>query len=264
MRNPLHTPEVLRRLRSRGHLGGIIAQHRAMWRQTLPRRRLLEGVALALACSGALMLLREVVGLAWGMSLVWWMHALALPGQFALGDVAHAGSFGVAVPYIALDLAAPDPWTPIGHGAFLVLLWWWSGWLPDAAKPIAFFVRLCVLVHAASVLFFMFWSASFVHSESSHVVSGLRQAWYLMLFTPWLHLMTYYLFPFGLRQRLGLTLVTLLFLFVLTPLQYALHLALVQQAGMIVLPLMNLVFGVMLPIIGIVALYGWGMGWAHR
>lgn len=261
MRNPLHTPEFLRRLRSRGHLGGQIAPHRAIWRQTLPRRRLLEGLALALAFSGLLLLLRHGIAWVWGAELIWWMHALALPGQFVPGDPASAGHLSIAAPFIALDLQAPDPWAPIWHGAALVLLWWWSGWLPDAAKPLAFFVRLCVLVHAASVLFFLFWPASFAHSVSSHVISGLRQSWGLMLFTPWLHLMTYYLFPFSLRQRAALTGVTLLFLFVLTPLQYALHLALVQTGGVILLPLMNLVFGVMLPIVGIVALYGWGMGW---
>lgn len=253
--------ELVRHLRALGHRGGTIAPHRAMWRQTLPARRLLEGLALALACSALLLVLRPWIALAWGSELIWWAQALELPGHFALGDATQAGRFGLTVPQIAPDLPAPQAWSPVWHGAALALLWWCTGWVPDAAKPIAFFVRLCVLVHAVSVVFFMFWSASFVHALGSHVASGLRQSWYLMLLMPWLHLMTYYLFPFALWRRALLTLLTLAFLFVMTPLLYALHLALAHAVGLILLPLMHLVFGVMLLIIGIVALYGWGMGW---
>jgi hypothetical protein len=82
-----------------------------------------------------------------------------------------------------------------------------------------------------------------------------------MVLTPWLHLCTFYLFPFALWQRFALTALTLAFLFLLAPLQYATHAALVYQLGLMVLPLLHLLFGVMVPILGFVALYGWGMSW---
>ncbi len=255
---------ALLRLSVRGHLGGTIARHRAIWRQTLPMQRVLQSVVLAGAFSALLLCLRPWLEAAWTDTLFWWMHALALPGRFLPGDPSQGGGLGLVVPIIAPELPLSDPWSPMRHGAVVLLLWWCSGWFSDAAKPLAFFIRLGALVHGASVLFFMFWPASFTHTVTSHVASGLRQAWYLMLATPWIHLLTYYLFPFAAWQRVVLTVTTLAFLALLTPLQYAAHAALAQMSGLILLPLLNLVFGVMLPVVGVVALYGWGMGWPNR
>ena len=86
--------------------------------------------------------------------------------------------------------------------------------------------------------------------------------WALMLLTPWLHLLIYYLMPFPLWCRIVLTAATLIYLLVLTPLLYAGHAALIHHAGLILMPLLELLFGVMVSIIGMVALYSWAMGWS--
>jgi hypothetical protein len=249
--------------RARGHRGGTIPQHRAIWSLPLPLGRIWGSAALACVLSAALLWLRPWVSLAWGSQMIWWMHALALPGQFDLvGPGTGVGEiFALGVPSIELALDVPDTRMPLWHGGALAALWWCTAWLPEPAKPLAFFVRLGVLIHAASVLFFVFWPASFVHTVGGHVISGMRQSWYLIVLTPWIHLATYYLFPFAMWQRALLTLLTAGYLFVLTPLQYALHVALVNAGGLILLPLLHLLFGVMLAITGFVALYGWGMSW---
>ena len=60
---------------------------------------------------------------------------------------------------------------------------------------------------------------------------------------------------------MALTVVTLLWLAVLAPVQYALHAALLQQFGLVLMPLLNMLFGMLVPIFGVVALYGWAMSW---
>jgi hypothetical protein len=252
---------MAQRLRVRGHRGGTIAPHRALWSRTLPLQRVLQGVLLAAGCTALLLWLRPWIEATWGDALLWWMRALELHGRFFAAEAGPAYGMGLVAPVIAPDLPPPDPWLPMRHGVVVVMLWWCSGWFSDAAKPLAFFIRLGALVHGTSALYFMCWPASFTHTVASHVASGLRQTWYLMLATPWIHLLTYYLFPFAVGQRVLLTGATLAFLAVLTPLQYATHVALVQISGPVLLPLLNLVFGVMVPVVGVVALYGWGMGW---
>ena len=103
--------------------------------------------------------------------------------------------------------------------------------------------------------------AACLHSLVGHTDDGLRQIWTLMLLTPWMHLATYYLFPFALWQHAALSAATLLWLALLAPVQYALHAALLQRFGPVVMPLLQLLFGVMVPILGFVALYGWAMSW---
>jgi len=261
MTRPLPSFDTVRRLRARGHLGGTIPQHRAIWSLRLPMGRLVGGLVLAAVLSSSLLWLRPWIALVWNTELLWWLHALALPGRFEAADAVAQGLLRLPVPSIDLQLPAYDAGAALSQGVAVVVVWWCMGWLPDAAKPVAFFVRLAALVHGAAVLFFIFWPASFTHTVQTHVGSGMRQAWYLMLLTPWIHLATYYLFPFAPWQRGLLSLLTLLFLFVFTPLQYALHVALVEQLGLIVMPVLHLLFGVMMVIIGFVALYGWAMGW---
>ena len=260
----------LRHLRRHGHRGGEILTHRAIWSLALPRRRMAGGALLALAFTGLLLVLQPWVATLWSHELVAWMKALELPGQFTLAASAASAASGaiadsslVFLPVPWIDLPARDLALPAvaAHGLAVVAVWVLAGWLPDAAKPAAFVLRFAALLHGSAVLYFLCWPASFPHALSAHVSGGLRQSWVLMLVTPWLHLGTYYLFPFPAWQGAALTAVSLLFIAVLAPLQYASHVALLHLAGPILMPLLYLLFGLMVPVLGLVALYGWAMSW---
>jgi len=250
-----------RRLHQRGHRGGAIGQHRSIRSLHLPGRRVAEGLAIALAYSGLLALLQPALAEAWGQAVVWWMQALQIPGQFAAPPLDEISLFSMPVAVVDLQLSGNSPLSLGLHALAAAALWIAAGWLPDAARPGAYLLRFAVLIHAASVLFFAIWPGSFPHSAARHVGGGLRQVWALMLVTPWLHLATFHLFPFRLWQRLAVTAASLAWLALLGPLLYASHAALLAVLGVVVMPLLHLLLGVMVPILGLVALYGWGMGW---
>ena len=249
------------KLHRRGHPGGAILPHRSIWSLRLPRGRLATGVAIAAAFTLLLLWLQPLVAHFWGWQLVWWMQSLDLAGQFELPDLGDMSPLSLSVPLIDATMPATEPLTPLVHGLVALSLWFLAGWLPDAGKPATYLLRFGVIIHLVSVLYFLLWPASFSHSLMSHVSSGLRQSWVLLLLTPWLHLATYYLFPFALWHRLLLTTLTMLYLLVLAPLQYASHAALLSLTGPILMPLLHLLFGVMVAILGFVALYGWAMSW---
>lgn len=259
MVNPLSNASATD-LQRRGHRGGTILPHRSIRSLRLPPGRVLAGAALAVAFTLALLKLQPWVAQTWSQVLLWWMRGLALPGEFtpAVGGGELAT---LAVPALEVRLRGMGGLAVLAHAVALVLLWWLPGRLPDAARPATFLLRFVALTHGAALLYFVLWPASFPHSVRSHVGSGLRQAWMLMLLTPWLHLATFYIFPVAWWHRVALTLVTLLFVLVLTPLQYACHAALVHLLGLVAMPVLHLLGGVMLPILGFVALYGWGMSW---
>ena len=254
------------RARRRGHRGGAILPHRSIWSLHLPWHRLATGLLIALGYTGLLALLQAPLAAFWDWQLLAWLQGLGLVGpvqaaDLALLDPADASLF--SLPMQQVDLAMSDVGSVglAAHGLACVALWVAAGWLPDPAKPGAYVLRFAVLIHGASVLYFGLWPGSFTHSLGGHVSAGLRQSWMLLLLTPWLHLCTYYLFPFALRQRLAVTAVTLLYLALLAPLQYTTHALVLVWAGPVLMPLLHLLFGVMVPILGLVALYGWGMSW---
>lgn len=252
--------------RQRGHWGGAILQHRSIWSLHLPWHRLAVGLLIALGYSGLMALLQPLLADFWAWQVQAWLQGLALAGPAVAGDMLmpEAGElslFSLPVPRLDLPMSDVGNVGLAAHALACVALWLAAGWLPDPAKPGAYVLRFAVLIHAASVLYFGLWPGSFMHSLGGHVSAGLRQSWMLLLLTPWLHLCTYYLFPFPLWQRLAVTGVTLLYLALLAPLQYTSHAVLLVLAGPVLMPLLHLLFGVMVPILGLVALYGWGMSW---
>ncbi len=256
LRRPLHL-----HLRDRGHRGGTILQHRAMSSLNLPRARLARGAFFAAALTLLLCALQPWIAAFWGEQLAWWVRALELPGQAVRTAAPQVEWLWLPVPQV--DIRLPDI-TELGlaaHGLGVIGVWILSGWLPDPAKPGMFLLRFAALLHGLSVIFFLLVPASFPHSLDSHISAGLRQSWLLILIAPWLLLFTYDLFPFPAWQSIALKAVTTLFLFLLAPLQYASHLALVALCGPIIMPLLYLLFGMMVPVLGMVALYGWGMSW---
>ncbi len=245
----------------RPHRSGKKLAHRAMRSLPLLLGRVLAGVALAAFFTVVLARLQPWIAVTWMEQFVWWMQALDIPLLTTL--VATETNSLWLLPIAPFDLPLRDisPWAPWAHALVAVSLWWLAGWLPDAARPGMFLMRFAILLHGCAIAYFLIWPASFPHSLFEHTAGGFRQMWALLLLTPWMHLLIYYLLPFPLWGRVVLTTSTLFYLFILTPLLYAAHAALIHRSGLILMPLLELLFGVMVAIIGVVALYGWAMGW---
>jgi hypothetical protein len=235
--------------------------HRSMASLPLLLGRVFTGVLLALAFMGLLAWLRPWVADAWMAQFQWWMSALDIPMTATVQMGAALPMWLLPVASFELHVPDTDPLTPWMHGLGAVAVWWASARLPDAARPGGYLLRFAVVLHACAIAYFLFWPNSFPHSLYDHTVGGFRQFWVLMLLTPWLHLLIYYLLPFVWWCRIGLTTITLIYLGLLTPLLFAAHAALIHLLGLIVMPLLALLGGLMVAIIGIVALYGWGMSW---
>jgi hypothetical protein len=253
---------TLRRASTHAPSAGKKRAHRAMRSLPLLLGRVLTGIALALVFTLLLAHLQPWVATAWMEQFVWWMQALDIAVQTTPITTQTSGLWLLPVAPFDLPLRNISPWTPWTHALVSITLWWLVGWLPDAARPGMFVLRFAVLLHGCAIVYFLMWPASFAHSLFEHTAGGFRQMWALMLIAPWMHLLIYYLLPFPLWGRVVLTCTTVLYLFVLTPLLYATHAALIHQAGLILMPLLELLFGVMVAIIGMVALYGWAMGWS--
>ncbi|WP_310463037.1 hypothetical protein [Sphaerotilus sp.] len=254
---------VLGELTPRGARGGRVQMHRSIWGLHLPPNRLAGSVLLALALTALLVLLRQSIATLWSTELLWWLTRMELSGRFSAITEHGNLPFQVATPVITLFVSAPLTTTLMFNGIGVVAVWWLSGMLPDVARPGCYLLRFAAIIHGAAVLFFWIWPASFPHSVNEHIGNGLQQCWALMLLAPWIHLCTYYLFAVTWGQRIALTALTWAYLFLLAPLLMAVHALALHAWGLLAMPLLHLLFGVMVAIIGFVALYGWAMGWAN-
>lgn len=254
---------VLGELQHHGHRGGRIAMHRSIWGLQLPRQRLFKGLLLATLLTAVLASQIDAAGQLWGRQLLWWLERLELSGRFAAALHPADLPFLIATPALELFVDLPSPRTLAFNAIGVVALWWAAGLLPDAGRPAMYLLRLAAIIHGAAVLFFVLWPASFPHTAREHVGNGLQQIWVLMLLTPWIHLPTFWFFQVSWWARLGVTLLTWAWLLLLAPLLYALHALVLHHAGLLAMPLLHLLFGVMVAIIGFVAIYGWAISLAN-
>jgi hypothetical protein len=227
------------------------------------KARLVLGLLMAAAFTGLLWWLQNTIARAWSAQLWWWLRSLDLVVAPSFAPALLPARHLLALPVPALDLMPPDMGLPglLVHALAALVVWVVAGWWPERARPLALWVRCAALLHGLAVFYFFFWPASFAHSVADHVFSVLRLGWWLLLLTPWLHVLIYHLFPFALWQRLGLTALSLLYLLLATPLQAASHAALLHLLGPVAMPLLHVMLGVIWPVMSLVALYAWAMSW---
>ncbi len=281
---PHSTPpsaRALMHLRRRGHRGGAIRPHRALWHVELPAGRVAGALALALAWSLALMALRPLLSQAWSALMLGMLQPLALPGRFApapdsppadaarwlhspqaLVDWLASTPWAMPVPQLALQLPATGTPALAAYAVLVLLAWLVAGRLPQALRALADLLRLVALVLMATLAVLAVSADGLAHGAAEHLGGGLRQMWWLMLATPWLHLVIHYLLPWRWRDRLALTAMTLAWLALLAPLLYTSHALALALLGSAVLPLLHLLGGLLPALAGVVALYTWAMGWA--
>ena len=76
--------------------------------------------------------------------------------------------------------------------------------------------------------------------------------------------LTYYIFGVSLIKKLSITLITMLYLGLVIPLQYIAHAYLVHTFSLVYMPILFLMFGLMIDVFLLIAFYAWAMSWSGK
>ena len=74
---------------------------------------------------------------------------------------------------------------------------------------------------------------------------------------------TYYVLDFGVARKALLTVLTMLHMLVLVPLQYVVHAYVIHHLSLLYMPLVFFVFGLTVNVLVFVSFYSWGVSWHH-
>lgn len=203
----------------------------------------------------------EHVTNAWQALFAAWLHELGLTAAITTERIALMDWLVVKLPLVTAD--ARSVTTSVWFGTFFVSL---AGLLvsfliPKHLVPLRYLLRFAVFIQASSLIFFALAPGTFHHTLSSHVRDGMLLTLLFGALVPWLHSLTYYIFDFSLFQKFALTLLTIVYLLLLAPFQYLVHVWLLHHLSYLAMPILFLLFGVLMQILAFVALYGWGMSW---
>jgi hypothetical protein len=252
---------MLAPLRRRGNNGTIIDPHRSIATVRLSAVDVALAVALAVVTSVTIATSLGAIGRVW----TWMYVRLAAPLGFTAGvgewtfDARPFASF--AVPYFRAQAALPSTtewWVAL---VVTVVVFAASFALRDSFLPLAYALRLMVLVQCTALAFFRIAPARFPYDLPHYTSSMLAAGMAVLLILPVMLALTFYVIDVGVVRKILLTAAMLGHLLVFIPLQYAVHSYLVFHASLLVLPLLFMLFGLLPEVMILIALYGWGMSW---
>jgi hypothetical protein len=250
-------PATLNEERYRGHAGTLIAMHRALAVEPRTKAKAYGNLAIVVGVMAGWVLAFDWVTIAWAAILdfgqaVFGMNGYALRLQYELG---------LKFPYLGFSSALPGPWLWILGAVLTALLFIASLLVPRRLLPIASGLRVIAFFQAVAQVFFAFWPEAFPYAGAGYVHGMLIAGLMFITVIPLLLGFTWFVFDFGWRRKLGLTLLVMLHLTVFIPLQYLAHALIIYHLSVLFLPLLFFVFGLPLNVLIFIGFYGWGMSW---
>jgi hypothetical protein len=265
---PAHLPAQLKHrvaaLRNTGHFGGIISPHRALLTIPLRRREFLPALILALLVLIGYVFALHWVAACWASILHW---CLDLFGYHAI-KLANFGfsiaGYNIYAPYAQLGAAVPNAgqWNAAVTLTALILVI--SLVLPDRFTPLAYLLRALALIHAIAIVYFTFWPQYYPYSLAGYHALMMLAGMAFVALVPIVYCLTYYIFDVGLFRKLAITLITMLHLGLVIPLQYFAQLYLIHRYSLLYMPILFLMFGLMIDVFLLIAFYAWAMSWNGR
>jgi hypothetical protein len=246
-------------LRHTGHFGQIISPHRALLTLPLRRRELFFSLLLALVVLAVYVLLVDEVAAGWSVILracLDWFGFEKVPlGYFGFS----VNGYDIYTPFVGLAAGVPGAvqWNNAVIMIIVVLIV--SLFLPDSFKPLAYLLRALALIHGIAVLYFSFWPEYFPYSLGGYHALMMMAGMAFIAVVPLVYGLTYFIFDVSLLNKITLTVGTMLYLFIIIPLQYFAHAYLIHTFSLLYMPVLFLMFGIMIDVFLLIAFYALAM-----
>ena len=168
------------------------------------------------------------------------------------------------LPSIVLSAEAPNPkiwWTTLIVTLLLLLL---SMFIKNAFVPFKYILRSFIMIIWFTQIYFYFSPATFPYDIAVYTRSGFLQILALLLATPWIYCLTYYIYGYQVISKVALTALALNYLIILAPLQYLLNAIIIHQFSLLFLPVLYFFAGLLINIFSIISFYAYGISLEHR
>ena len=261
MARPL--PRALEALKNRGWRGGFIAPHRAFAYLRIGFKEVFIATALLASFTYAWLQLLVPVGRFWGRVFTYWTKALHLEGRVVMSPQQWTDHARFNLPYVAAGAGPVDPHTWWITGLVTLAVFAVTYFISEEYTPWMYLLRFLVLIQGTALVYFVFFAARFPHDLPSYTVSMLYFGTILIGLVPLILGFTYYLFDFGILKKVTLTVMSMGYLIAFLPLQYMLHVYVLQKS-ILFMPILYFAFGPFLDVLVFVSLYSWGMSWKSQ
>ena len=237
-----------------------IPLHRSIRREDIKYRNLLEILLIPVLFSILVHALLPYTTEIYRQLYLFWIDKLDL------GAIVHTTNLQFLTiqadfPIILLSNAATieQAWLPLTIATSTVLLI--SFFISSTFLPLLYFLRVAAIVQLLAIATITGLPDVFPHSTDSHIELINTSYIALLFIIPWIHSVVYNIFDYRLYQKLLLTFLTLAYILIFTPFTVLMHSYLLAHFSVLIMPLLYFFLGLLVPIMGSIAIYGWAMSW---
>ncbi|MHB1565774.1 MAG: hypothetical protein ACYCXG_03495 [Acidiferrobacter sp.] len=258
----MHDVDVLETLSHSGWRGGAIPAHRALRIMGHEQGRLLASLALGPLFTALIVALipTAILPLWAGIERFW---CQALPGRIAVSPLVYRLPWGLslAIPVPMLNAGAPSPLAMLLTAGLALGMVIMALIMRRRRIPLALALYSLAAVLTIDLLAFTPVLAPFPYEVAGYVQSMLMAGLILVAIVPLMLMLIYYPLDFSFLKKIGLTVLAIVWLVISLPAQFMLQAVVIHHLSLVAMAPLFLFTGLLLDVMGVVALYSWGMSW---
>ena len=258
---PPPLPERYAELRRRGNDGGIIAPHRAFITLAYKGTALAAIATVPILLCLLWLLLNPVIAEFWWRVLDRGRVLLNLPGRTGMAVFVWTDHVQFGIPFIDLPVAASTPMQWLATTFITAFMLLAAAALRGKFTPLGYLLRAIAFLQFTALVYFAFIPERFPYRLLDYTIAGLGAGYALIAGVPLLFGFIFFVFRLSLWRKVALTVAAMGHLAILLPLQHLVHVWLMSRLSLILMPTLFFFFGLLLEVMLVIALYGWGMSW---
>jgi len=239
--------------------GNIIPMHHAFLTVELSSFSRISSIVLPAFFMALIWLFLPMIISGWGDIFEFWMQKI-YNGHASYEQVRILGQ-DINMPYPLLSAAHPSIEFVYGNLFVCIMAFLISFLVPKRLAPMNYLMRAALLIQASASIDRLFSPDDFPYTLKIYVMDSLSLAVYLVFLLPLVLGVVYYIFDFGLPRKILLTMLMLVYYYVVIPCQYMVHAYFIHEYTLLMLPLMYLLLGTLLDVLMFVSIYSLGMSW---
>ena len=238
-----------------------IRPHRSLTSLKVTPYLLLQALLLPIVLCGLLLWMQPQLLKLWRYCIIFWSNQLALPFTlpFSLSSqINEAGSpLGLQWRQTGPDGQIPGLTNVAITTAATLLVFALSFRMKNQTTPLKYLVQIMCGLQICTLIFYQLNPVRFTGSVARHSEELMVMGYVVMLITPVMLAIGYYILNQSLLSKLFYTVVILVFFAIMVPHQVLVHALILKNVSTLVMPLLYICFGAVFDVLVFIALYSW-------
>jgi hypothetical protein len=217
---------------------------------------LAQAIVLPILLCGLLLWVKPMLLSFWRACILFWAGGLGLP-FFHSTQLNEAGQYALLLSGAGEAAPLPGVTTMVVTALLTAVAFLLSLRMKNAMLPLKYPLRIVCVVQFVTLIYFWLAPGGFPYTIARHSEELMTIGYVVVVATPVMLAMGYYILNESLLTKLGYTALILLFLVIMVPHQVLVQALIMQHLSVLFMPVLYICFGAVFDALVFVALYSW-------